>query len=252
MDISLRRSADRKVAFDPTPKGNIRVANSFGIPAGPQFSCPTATSICESICYAQAIENRFRAVDGMMRANYEALLYADYLTGVAGMEALIETMVFEFDAECDKKHVEKAFRIHWDGDFYSLEYAQAWANVVKRFPDIRFWVYTRAFTPTLNVIPALANIPNLTVYLSVDEDNKRFAPDILAEWPTVIPSVLSDTMDNAAEVMKDLTGKPGAKCPELIGAIPLISAEGGACAVCRLCVDGKAPVRFAHKKAGRK
>lgn len=252
MTDTLMRSADRKVAFDPTPKGNIRVNNTFGLPAGPAYSCPTATSICEKICYAAAIEKRFRNSRAMLVRNFESLLYADYLGGVSEMTALLREMLTEFVNECDKKHVEKAFRIHWDGDFFSLEYAQAWANVIDEFSEVHFWVYTRAFTPRLNVIKTFENLDNLALYLSVDADNTEYAAGIIETYPWVKVSVLSDTMDNAADEMRDLTGKPGAKCPELIKSIPLISAEGGACAVCRLCPDGKANIRFAHKKAGRK
>jgi hypothetical protein len=45
-----------------------------------------------------------------------------------------------------------------------------------------------------------------------------------------------------------MTGKVGAKCPENLGSIPLITTEGSACATCRLCIDGKSDIRFAIAK----
>ena len=48
--------------------------------------------------------------------------------------------------------------------------------------------------------------------------------------------------------MKEMIGKPGAKCPENKKAIPLISKEGSACVVCSLCIDNKANIVFSAKK----
>jgi hypothetical protein len=46
----LKRSNDRKVANAVSPNGKTpTIANTFGLPAGKDFSCPGATSICESV-----------------------------------------------------------------------------------------------------------------------------------------------------------------------------------------------------------
>lgn len=239
----LYRSSDRKV------QASSRVRNAFGLPAGKAYSCPGATSICDGVCYAGKIEKQYKAVFTRLNDNLELLRSLD----IDGMTNALRIMLWQFVAECDKKGVEKAFRIHWDGDFFSRGYAIAWANVVREFPEVTFWVYTRSFVPGANVVPLIAGIPNLTVYLSVDSENEEFAADILAEFPDVLPAVLADTMDNAAPINVELTGKPGAKCPELIKAIPLVNENGvGACIACGLCPKGKAPIRFASKKAGRK
>lgn len=241
----LYRSSDQKT------QASRRVRNAFGLPAGKDYSCPGATSICDSVCYAGKIEKRYKAVHARLNANLELLRSLD----IVGMTDALRIMLWQFAAECDKKGVEKKFRIHWDGDFFSRGYAIAWAAVIQEFPEIQFWVYTRSFVPGANVIPILSGIDNLELYLSIDADNEEHAPHILAEYPDVLPSVLSDTMDNAADIMVELVGKPGAKCPELIGAIPLTvdnAEKTGACIACNLCPGGKAPIRFAHKKAGRK
>jgi hypothetical protein len=237
----LKRSSDRKVANTPTNK----IKNAFGLPAGRAFSCPGATSVCESVCYAEKIENRWTNVGAAMRHNWEILSTADYGTMVRELDA----MIVQFEKECTKANAEKAFRIHWDGDFFSRAYASAWANVVRRHPDTQFWVYTRSFTNRLNVVDLLVGIDNLAVYLSVDSANEEWASVIIAEYPTIRIAALSDTMANAGEVITDIRGgnKPGAKCPELIGAIPLISVKGGACFACQLCPKGKADIRFSTK-----
>ena len=57
---TLKRSTDRKVANSLTAKGNARIANSFGLPAGKAYSCPNATSVCESVCYAGKLEKIYK------------------------------------------------------------------------------------------------------------------------------------------------------------------------------------------------
>lgn len=245
----LYLSTDRKVAADATAGGNVKVANAFGLPAGRAYSCPGATSICDGVCYAGKIEKQYSAVFARLNDNLELLRSQD----IDGKRALLRIMLWQFLAQCERKNVEKKFRIHWDGDFFDSEYAQAWADVIREFPEIQFWVYTRSFVPALNVVPIIAGIPNLAVYLSVDSENQEFAADILAQFPDVLPATLAETMEDAAVINRELTGKPGAKCPELIGAIPLIEKGGkGACVACGLCPFGKAPIRFASKKSGRK
>lgn len=244
----LKRSSDRKVANTPTNK----IKNAFGLPAGQAYSCPGATTVCESVCYAgnvKGIEKRFPNVHKTMIHNWNLLKDASF----SQMVVMLNSMIVEFEKECDKKGAEKAFRIHWDGDFFSRQYASAWAYVVRLHPETTFWVYTRSFTDKLNVVDLIADIPNLAVYLSVDSVNAEWAPEIIAEYPGIKIAALSDTMVNAGEVITEIRGgnRPGAKCPELIGAIPLISLKGGACFACQLCPQGKADIRFASTKAGR-
>lgn len=37
----------------------------------------------------------------------------------------------------------QAVRIHASGDFDSIEYLNAWIEIVKRFPNVKFWTYTK-------------------------------------------------------------------------------------------------------------
>jgi hypothetical protein len=248
MTTTLKRSHDRKVANLATPNGKqSKIQNAFGLPAGQAYSCPGATSICEKVCYAGKLEKVYKGVKAALVHNWELLSNASQ----AGMVELLRTMVAEFDADCVKRNASRAFRIHWDGDFFSREYARAWAIVVAENPTIQFWVYTRSFTPGNNVVDLIADIPNLAVYLSVDDDNREWANVILDEYPSVKIAVLSETMELAGNAIADIRGdnKPGAKCPELIKSIPLISDKGGACFTCQLCPQGKSDIRFSFSRS---
>lgn len=241
--MTLKRSSDRKVANSVTAGGNSRINNAFGLPSGKPFSCPGATSVCERICYAGKIEKQYKNVFRTLNHNWEELLYADYMTGQPGMEYLLRDMMESFSRECDKKGAEKLFRIHWDGDFFSEAYAKAWAYTMRVHDDIQFWAYTRSFQQELNVVPYLWDIPNLSLYLSVDSDNRKRADVIRAEYPTVAFASLADTFVEAREM-----GESPTNCPELNGALPLISEKGSACVRCGLCVFQRKDVAFSITK----
>lgn len=163
-----------------------------------------------------------------MTHNWELLKNADLPT----MEALLVDMLTDFEAECEKWDAPKAFRIHWDGDFFSPTYAQAWANIIKRFPSTRFWAYTRV--PEAAAVLKLASLENLSLYFSGDAENINIARE------SGLPiAMLADTFEEAKNYLSR-----GAKCPEQRKQI----AMAGACVACGICVKGKVNMTFSITK----
>jgi hypothetical protein len=243
----LVASNDRKVTNAVSPNGKTpKIANAFGLPAGKAFACPGATSFCERICYAGKLEKVYKGVKAVLVRNFETLLYADYLDGIDGMAREIRGMVKLFDAQCEHKNAPKLFRIHWDGDFFSVDYATAWARVIREFPEIQFWVYTRSFSDSLNVLPEIVGIDNLTVYLSADPVNIELANKRAAEYGVNIATV-ADTFNDARATIVDTSRKTYA-CPENRKSIPIISEKGSACVRCGICIDGRGDVLFSRTK----
>lgn len=234
----LKRSKDRKVTNAVTASGNVRGANTFGLPSGRAFSCPGATSVCEQVCYAGKLEKIYSGVSNVLLHNWNLLKDADTPT----MINLLSTMIADFRAECVKRNDPLKFRIHWDGDFFSISYAIAWAEVINANPDITFWVYTRSFF----VIPALVNLPNLTVYLSVDSDNIEDAKITRKEYPTVKWAWLGNSFAEGNADMPNIGKRYD--CPENAGRIPLITERGSACVRCGVCVEGRGDVVFSVTK----
>ena len=238
--MKLKRSNDRKVANLVTKNGKqAAIANTFGLPAGKEFSCPGATSVCESVCYAGKLEKLFKGVKANLLHNWELLKDADHDT----MSLLLTDMINDFRADCIKKNAPMLFRIHWDGDFFNDTYTQAWKGVILNNTDIQFWVYTRVKSAAL----ILKDISNLSLYFSTDSENVKVGVDLKINSGVRLAYLAKNFAIGQAD-MKEMIGKPGAKCPENNKQIPLISNNGSACVSCSLCVYSKADIVFSATK----
>jgi hypothetical protein len=236
----LIRSKDRKVTNAVSPNGKTpTIANTFGLPSGKAYSCPGATSVCEKICYAGKLEKVFKGVKAVLLTNWEQLKDASQ----EQMEALLYQMIDEFDKDCDKRNAKKLFRIHWDGDFFSDTYTVAWSNVIKAFPKIQFWVYTRSDF----AIPILTGIDNLALYFSTDDDNWQLASE-LKKSTGVKLAYLANNFAMGKERMLSITVKSAIPCPENNKKIPLISEKGSACVTCSQCVFARNDILFSASK----
>jgi hypothetical protein len=236
----LIRSKDRKVTNAVSPNGKTpTIANTFGLPSGKAYSCPGATSVCEKICYAGKLEKVFKGVKAVLLTNWEQLKDASQ----EQMEALLYQMIDEFDKDCDKRNAERLFRIHWDGDFFSDTYTVAWRNVIKAFPKIQFWVYTRSDF----AIPILTGIDNLALYFSTDDDNWQLASE-LKKSTGVKLAYLANNFAMGKERMLSITVKSAIPCPENAKKLPLISDKGSACVTCGQCVFARNDILFSASK----
>jgi hypothetical protein len=236
----LLRSKDRKVANLVTPNGKqASIANTFGLPAGKAYSCPGATSVCESVCYAGKLEKVFPTVKKNLLHNWALLKDANGET----MVRLLDEMIVDFVADCVKRKAPMLFRIHWDGDFFNDTYAYAWKVVIDKHPDIQFWVYTRVKSAAL----ILKDVPNLSLYFSADSENVKTAVDLKINSGVRMAYLAKNFAIGQADV-KEMTGRPAAKCPENNKQIPLISTNGSACVSCSLCVYSKSDIIFSATK----
>jgi hypothetical protein len=235
MSTTLTRSRDRKVTNAVSPSGNPLIANAFGLPAGQQYSCPGATKYCESICYAGKLEKVYKGVSAVLLRNFDALQNASR----DEMVSMLSAMIAEFVAECEKRNARRAFRIHWDGDFWSPAYVTAWHKVIAAFPDVQFWAYTRV--PSAAAYLAAQRLANLALYFSADRDNITIAKHL--ESQGILIAYVDDTFADGKTAFPKAT-----RCPENNGALPLISAAGSACARCGLCVEGRKSVLFSASK----
>lgn len=267
--MRLKLSYNRKVSpwskwevNNTYPKGRWKpmVPNSLGLLAGPKASCKNAfTAFCLK-CYAISIERAYTSTRRLVTHNFDLLKACG--SNVAKIEHLLDGMIEDYRSKVTKVESQKAksrwfkgrprrvsvpkwFRIHWDGEFYSKPYAIAWARVIRKNPDISFWAYTRAFS----VVESLADLANLTLYLSVDEFNFEEAKATLERNPWVKLAFSATTWDETEILAAKFDGeRKGPRCPALTHKLAMVSDKGvGACIDCKMCVFGRNNVRFAVK-----
>lgn len=232
----LKRTLDRKVTNSVTKSGNARIANAFSLPAN--LSCPGMTPYCDSICYAGKLEKIYKGFAEVVMHNYNTL---KDLRGPE-MVVLLDEMIAAFVAESNKVSAPNIFRIHADGDFFSMEYTAAWIQVMQRYPNVQFWVYTRV---PESAIAISLGVRNCSVYFSADKDNVLTALKLWEEFGIKI-AMVADTFAEAKELMP--IGAKAVRCPENNKSIPLISEQGSACKRCGLCVFERNNVLFSKSK----
>jgi hypothetical protein len=286
-ETGLKLSYDRKV----TPASYYQelrdrwvpiVPNSFGLPSG--SSCPGKTEFCRS-CYAAKLEPQ-KGVREKLEHNFRLLKAAG---SVASMAALIDEMLGNYDVLFDRaverrgeilqKDLAKApdeekesiktrlmtpadrlFRIHWNGDFFNEEYAEAWYIGMSQHPDKKFFTYTHSFPSqeqsAVNVVPvfmdAQPRLSNFVLYLSVDEFNVDGARATAHNYPEVLLAGCAEDYFSGRNLLSDMgRARTPRICPENAERIPLSSAIGrGACADCGICPDGRSDILFStsHKE----
>jgi hypothetical protein len=237
--LTLKRSNDRKVTNAVSPNGKTpTIANTFGLPAGKNYSCPGETSICSKVCYAGKLEKIYKGVKATLIHNWDLLSNATY----EEMIVLLDNMIVDFKKDCDKRSADKLFRIHWDGDFFNDTYTLAWKTVIEKHADVQFWVYTRV----ASAARILKDVENLGLYYSTDSDNKDIAQVLSGEGIKL--AYLSTTFALGREDMLNLIGKSAVKCPENNKKIPLISKQGSACVTCGQCVFERNNILFSSSK----
>ena len=238
--MALIRSKDRKVANQVNKSGTqAAMANTFGLPSGKAYSCPGATSVCETICYAGKLEKVFKGVRQVLVSNFEQLLATDYF----GMVELLDTMISEFKTECEKRNAEKLFRIHWDGDFFSEDYALAWQTVIKMNRDVQFWAYTRSDF----AVPYLFNLENLSLYFSADAANRELAWELKARYGVKLAYLAKDFATGKKD-FNEKQKKSAIPCPENNNKVKLISVNGSACVACSQCIFARNDILFSATK----
>lgn len=234
--------------------------NTYGLMPGLLETCPGATvgegGCCQikpgrkqPTCYVMGLLSAYKGVKNILWHNTQLLKQADK----ASKEALL-VREFQRFINAETKRTQRTgekpwlhYRLHWSGDFFDYDYAEAAALAMRKFPSIHFWTYTRSFF----VLPMLQYVKNLTLYLSLDADNITTGLDRYYHFRTLFKPgnlqicYLSPTKENDFEQRwsKAKQCAPGrgcwdskpmalANCPVDLKQLPL---EGG-CATCQKCI----------------
>lgn len=105
------------------------------------YTCPQA-GVCGSFCYAKTGTFQFSNVKKAHREKLDMVLN--------DLSAFREAMNSELN---HKRYASGYIRVHDAGDFFSFEYAEAWAWIAHSHPDKLFYAYTKS----VSLIKSMAN-----------------------------------------------------------------------------------------------
>lgn len=156
-----------------------RDGGNYAEPAPNAFSlvhkedCPGSTPTCRSKCYVENLKTARGDVYSLYQSNSRIMreVLADGagpFLGASWALALARWI----------RANTTTFRWHVSGDLFSRAYAAWVASVVELAPGTDFWIYTRS----LEYVPQLAMLRNLSINLSADQDNYERARAELKLW----------------------------------------------------------------------
>jgi len=171
------------------------VVYNFGIPAFVSVSgfktCPMAGS-CKEGCYAK----QGAYVWPVVKSAYENRLEATFLDSFAIEMGKQIRIKLKSANRLGKKII---IRIHDSGDYYNLDYINKWVGIIKEFPDVRFYSYTKM----VPLFKKLTLPDNLTIIYSeggladklIDRENDRHAR-IFSSLDELLAAGYVDTTEN--------------------------------------------------------
>lgn len=99
---------------------------SFDLPA--RKTCPKAGT-CAKDCYAAKLARIYKGYAAKTERNFVLAKSAGFVNAVS--------------AEIEATQ-PKYFRMHGGGDFYSQAYLNKWLEIMKRFPKVQFYAYSKS------------------------------------------------------------------------------------------------------------
>jgi hypothetical protein len=173
--------------------------------------------------------NRYPNVKSSLQHNTDTLIDSNYDKKVT---LFLEEFLRFYTTDKKRARVNQyLYRIHWSGDIPDLEYAEALKAAITQMPQVGFWGYTRSMFS----VPVLAGIPNLTWYISADDNNSETALDTYdryRHYPNIELAYLAKNKPVLAQTRL-------IACPVDTGKKKLENA----CQNCMLCMAGK-PIWF--------
>lgn len=250
---------------------NSKVGWAFSISR--EMTCINATSICKKLCYGNGIRYRKPSTKAKRDRHFRTV---ELLLSKGGPRLLAENLIALVDLARPRDwltavitesstNVPWTLRVHDVGDFYSVEYVEAWIETAMARPDCRFWFYTRSFENerVFAALCSLASLSNCQGWLSVDSEN--FEKAILAKckasesgWKIallqdrdlpvdVIPAI--ESASSAGDVVSfpyhhggrhvaPIRRESLTLCPSVVGGLALTSRSDIArpCQVCAFCL----------------
>ena len=142
-------------------RGNKKLGSMFytwSIPA--KTTCPGASKTCIEHCYGTKGRFRTTRLGLALEKNLEVSKQDTFVSWMS-TELLIKRVA--------------ALRIHVVGDFYSVEYAEKWLEILRNNKHRRALLYTRSWRipEIVPVLRRMAALPNVNMWLSADNETGK-------------------------------------------------------------------------------
>lgn len=168
-------------------KCNVR---TFDLPAG--YTCPCADK-CKGFAIKSSETKTGRTLKATNRTEFVCFavkhevqytntgkLHFNNLSVLAKIKDVVSLALIIYHSVRSRKRT-KIVRIHYSGDFYSLEYYVAWLIVARLIPDINFFGYTKV-------------LPYITEFKTIWTDNIRIAYSYGSIFDQVMDTVYPNTI----------------------------------------------------------
>jgi hypothetical protein len=219
--LSFKLTDNSKVRFHKEHKNTFSLAQGLPENGG---TCVHATASCLKVCYDGNLRKLYKNYAAVEDYNTALVINASHKEQVE----IIRNTVTKWRLNGSDK--SPYFRIHTGGEFFNKSYTRAWAKVIESNHDVNFWAYTRS----LFAVPLLADLSNLTLYLSCDKDNHAEVFGVYEKYKDYPNIAIAWMGDDPPENFPN--DRAVLDCPEVTGKTKKIGSVG-ACARCRACVD---------------
>jgi len=187
-------------------RGNQKLAkNILCWSITPIVSCINCKN-CAKDCYAMKAYNQYPNVKKAWDRNLMYSHSADFMPYIIG--------------QLKRSQTAKTVRIHVAGDFHSDNYIRRWGAIVKMFPTIKFYAYTKVFALFKDELNELDSLPNCNIINSIAFDGGNIYGD--------------DTR------IEKLVSAGYYLCPAVKGADVICGKD------CSYCITGKLPCFKQH------
>jgi hypothetical protein len=248
-----------------------QVGWAFSLPRNK--TCINATSICKRLCYGNGVRYQTAGQKAKRERNFRTV---QFLLNEGGPELLAQNLCLMVDQArprdwlcatitATQTAIPWTLRIHDIGDFHSVDYVESWFLTVQKYPECRFWFYTRSFADDklFSDLTRLAALPNCRGWLSVDSEN--FEQAILAKcnasssvWSLallqdselhgdVLPalkaidepvSIVNFPFHRSGKHVQPVRDSALTNCPAVVGGLTLKSSKDvlRPCQICNFCL----------------
>ena len=133
-------------------------------------TCPHATELCKSKCYALKAERLYPNVAKSRARNYEMAKQANFVN------IMLASIAHYMNKASYKNAKAVYFRIHEAGDLFSYEYTNKWLEIVEKCKALYPNLYFNLYTKSIDYLPHTASYykakyPNLIINISIWADS---------------------------------------------------------------------------------